>query len=154
MYEVSLSFTAGLITGLVLFINEPMMALGATDQSRETAIRSIVQYLHDTIAVLQGENNICNYECDCIMLGALTKHMRRLKITPLKLNPNYRGLCFVDLKSDLRDMKYPGPYAISLHSCVLSLPSKINYILNSAGETLQGLDIESFTKPGEPGESE
>lgn len=74
MYEVSLSFTAGQITGRVLFINEPMMDIGAIDESRENAISTIVQYLNDIIADLQNKNTICHYECDCIMLGALTRH--------------------------------------------------------------------------------
>lgn len=129
-----------------------IMDIGAIDESRETAIGTVVQYLNDTIADLQDENTICDYECDCIMLGALTKHMHRMRILPLELNPSYRGLNFVNLKSSLREMKYPGPYKaemISFHSCILSLPSKIDSSLDLAEESLQGLDIESFKNPGE-----
>ena len=43
------------ITGLVLFINELMMDIVAIDESRENAIRTIVQYLNDIIADLQNK---------------------------------------------------------------------------------------------------
>ena len=146
MYEVSLSFTAGQITGRVLFINEPMMDIGAIDESRENAIRTIVQYLNDIIADLQNKNTICHYECDCIMLGALTKHMLRMKLFSPMLTPNFEGLSFAKLKFDVGEMKYPtsyNAYKTDSHHCRLSLRSKINSLLDSTDTALEGLDIQA-----------
>ena len=149
MYEVGLSFTIVLIAGYFLFIDGPMIYLDAIDRSRRTAIKTIIQYIHDTIANLGRENTICYYECDCIMLGALTKLMLQMGLFSLESKSNYQGLSFARLTLDLRGMKHPGSYnalTTSSHSCVLSLSSNIYSILDRTEKSLEGLDLESFTK--------
>ena len=126
------------------------MDIGAIDESRETAIKTVIQYLHDTITNLQGGKIICYLSCDCMMLGALTKHMLRMRLSSPELKSNYQGLSFAKLKLDLREMKYPesyNAYTAGSHDCRLSFKSKFNSLLDSTGISLQGLDIQSFRKP-------
>lgn len=87
------------------------------------------------------------------MLGALTKHMLRMRLSSPELKSNYQGLSFAKLKLDLREMKYPesyNAYAVGSHDCRLSFQSKLYYLLDSTDKSLQGLDIQSFTKPQKP----
>ncbi|PKX97718.1 uncharacterized protein P174DRAFT_439470 [Aspergillus novofumigatus IBT 16806] len=58
----------------------PRRVCDAIDRAREDAITRVLDRLHDRFAVLRSDKVQCSYECDCMLLAALTRHMHRLGI--------------------------------------------------------------------------
>ncbi|KAE8137795.1 hypothetical protein BDV38DRAFT_246226 [Aspergillus pseudotamarii] len=103
--------------------------------------------MHDHLSRLQSSTIQCSYECDCMLLGALTKQMSQMQILSPRPKSEYPGMSFIGLASECRKMEYPqwyGQRSKRAHSCGLS--SSLAPLLESLESSLTGLDISSFVQ--------
>ncbi|EAW13266.1 uncharacterized protein ACLA_017130 [Aspergillus clavatus NRRL 1] len=101
----------------------PRRVRDAVDNARETAIESILDLLHNRLAGLQSDEVQCSYDCDCALLGALTKHMHRLGLLPRPPSP-FPGLGLEQLARDCPNVPLPRWYERASgvhHSCLVTL---------------------------------
>ncbi|RHZ49638.1 uncharacterized protein CDV56_102045 [Aspergillus thermomutatus] len=118
----------------------------AIDRSREDAIRAILDRLHDRVAGLRSDRVHCSYECDCVLLGALMKHMRRLGILA-KPPPPFEGIGLERLAKEAPGVVVPRWYERGgeiQHSCLATLD--FNSSLRGSGDALPGVDMEELTE--------
>ncbi|EIT81581.1 hypothetical protein AFCA_004352 [Aspergillus flavus] len=125
----------------------PSSVRDAIDTSREKAIERVVECMHDLLSRLQSRTIQCCYECDCMLLGALTKQMCEMDILFPRPKSDFPGVCFTGLASQCRNMESPRWYrkkGYSAHTCDLS--SSLTPLVESLEDSLTGLHISSFVQ--------
>ncbi|QRD83301.1 hypothetical protein F9C07_2253580 [Aspergillus flavus] len=125
----------------------PSSVRDAIDTSRDKAIERVVECTHDLLSRLQSRTIQCCYECDCMLLGALTKKMCEMDILFPRPKSDFPGICFTGLASQCRNMESPRWYSKDgylPHDCDLS--SSLAPLVESLEDSLTGLHISSFVQ--------
>ncbi|KAK2736672.1 hypothetical protein FQN57_000609 [Myotisia sp. PD_48] len=125
----------------------PLAVVDALNNRREEALKHIVttllNHLDDYL-----ENEHCSFECDALMVGALTKRLRALHILPSRPEAPFYGLCFDDFTYRFRDgMYFPAAQRTSTYyynhaKCAIK---SIDQTLSMCEEKLGGLEMDTYT---------
>ncbi|KAM5439740.1 hypothetical protein MferCBS31731_004150 [Microsporum ferrugineum] len=93
--------------GTLLFgeLPVPSLVVDAINSRREEALGRIISALLDHLDDYL-ENEHCNFECDALMVGALTKRLRAFNILPDCPKPPYTGLSLEDFTYRFRHGMY------------------------------------------------
>ena len=124
----------------------------AINVSREDAIKRLIECIYNLWSRLQSSTARCSYECDCMLLGALTKQMHEMDILSPRPKSEFPGICFNELASQCcytRKPQWYGRKSNVSHSC--SLSSSLAPLVGSLKDSLTGLDISSFVQLRRPG---
>ncbi|KAF2635892.1 hypothetical protein P280DRAFT_410777 [Massarina eburnea CBS 473.64] len=137
----------------------PKSILDAIEHKRYQIIEERISDLHHWLDVYGAENYKCQYslsssfECSSILLGALTKEMRRSSLSPRPEVP-FDGLSFEQLLIAIEGLKSPAwsksvgrGYYGDTHNCNFSASIKKN--MEDARSTITGLDMSEFEWPSE-----
>jgi hypothetical protein len=122
------------------------MQLAAIDRAREDAIGMILDRLHDRVALLRSDNVQCSYECDCVLLGALTRHMHRLGILE-RPAPPFEGIRTEQLAKEAPSVLVPRWYQRGgeiEHSCTAT--QDFHASLRCSEDALRIVDLEEVTE--------
>ncbi|GIJ99683.1 hypothetical protein Aspvir_003684 [Aspergillus viridinutans] len=120
----------------------PQRVCDAIDRAREDAISRILDRLHGRVAVLRSDKVQCSYECDCVLLGALTRHMHRLGILE-RPAPPFEGIAVEQLAGVVVPRWYERGGEIQ-HSCLATLD--FNSSLRGSGDALKVVDLDQLTE--------
>ncbi|KAF7122567.1 hypothetical protein CNMCM5793_000592 [Aspergillus hiratsukae] len=123
-----------------------LMQLDAIDRTREDAVGRILDRLHDRVALLRSDNVQCSYECDCVLLGALTRHMHRLRILE-RPAPPFEGIGVEQLAKEAASVVVPGWYergSYIEHSCLATRDFKKS--LTCTDNALLIVDLDKLTE--------
>ncbi|KAF3893146.1 BTB domain-containing protein [Trichophyton interdigitale] len=124
----------------------PSFVADAINSRREEAIRriisSLIGHLDDYL-----ENEHCSFECDALMVGALTKRLRAFNILPHRPKSPYTGLSLQDFTHRFRHgMYFPAAQRTSTffysHS-KCAIPS-IDRMLAECEQLSDGLDMADY----------
>ncbi|KAB8279172.1 hypothetical protein BDV30DRAFT_202311 [Aspergillus minisclerotigenes] len=134
-------------TGMITF-NElpvPRSIQDAINSSRRALISGIIEFMQNFFSKLRDGPDQCSEQCDCVLLGALTKGMHRSGILLLNSTSSFEGISFTQLAKDCRSIKTPE------HSCRQSyskctISGKIDPLLRNVEKLNVGLDISKFSE--------
>ncbi|KAH2496182.1 hypothetical protein KXW70_003049 [Aspergillus fumigatus] len=115
----------------------PRRVCDAIDRAREDAITRILDRLHGRRAVLLSDKVQCSYECDCMLLAALTRHMHRLGILD-RPAPPFEGIAAEQLAKEAPGVLLPQ------HSCLATLD--FNSSLKCSGDVVKVVQLEELTE--------
>ena len=96
----------------------------------------------------KSDNVHCSFECDSILLGALTKEMKSKKLLSQHLRPQFLGLSYEDAVDKVKSIRSPswriygGYYGENRHGC--NIGTHVNPTLASLDDCMCGLDLEDF----------
>lgn len=113
---------------------------------RRGALHIIITTLHSHLQDYL-ENEHCSFECDALMLGALTKRLRALRLHPHCPDPPYEGFCFEQFRYRFRDgMYFPAAQRTSTYyyghsKCAIR---SIDCMLSKCEGKLNGLDLDDY----------
>ncbi|KAL3456036.1 hypothetical protein BJX64DRAFT_52791 [Aspergillus heterothallicus] len=117
--------------------------------NREDAIEDVLYRLYDTregfLSGSCGCNYSCNYECDSIMYGALTKEMRSANLLSPKPVAPYDKISYEGLVKKLKAFKSPSWYPSGRrhHSCSTS---NFSTIFQDINDGISGLEVSRYHK--------
>ncbi|KAJ4250129.1 hypothetical protein NW762_011939 [Fusarium torreyae] len=125
----------------------PAMLLEKIDKARQNSLVDIFSAIYDLLDRLQEESE-CSYECSSMLLGVLTKELRKHGIlSPRSAQPFY-GFSIEGSKNLIKDMKVPlwydtnsGRYS-STHSCTIQ--QKLSLALQKMEKDLRVFDLQDF----------
>ncbi|PGH07768.1 hypothetical protein AJ79_06156 [Helicocarpus griseus UAMH5409] len=124
----------------------PLSIVEAINSRRSDSLSRIISTLHTHLDDYL-ENEHCSFECDSLMLGALTKRLRALHLLPHRPDAPYPGLCFEDFAHRFRHGLYfpaaqrTSTYYYSHSKC--AIPS-IEQLLKKCEEQLDGMELSDF----------
>ncbi|KAF4164790.1 hypothetical protein CNMCM6936_008757 [Aspergillus lentulus] len=124
----------------------PRRVCDAIDRAREDAISAILDRLHGRFNMLSSDKVQCSYECDCVLLGALTRHMRRLGILE-RPAPPFEGIAVKQLAKEAPGVALPRWYERGgemQHSCLATLD--FNSSLRDSGDVVKVVELEELTE--------
>ncbi|KAK6832708.1 hypothetical protein RU639_003913 [Aspergillus parasiticus] len=139
-------------TGMITF-NElpvPRSIQDAINSSRRALISGIIDSMQNIFSKLRDGPEQCSEECDCGLLGALTKAMHRSGILSLNSTSSFEGISFTQLAQDCRNIKTP-QYSCrkgSYDKCTIS--RKVDPLLKNVEKLNVGLDISKFAELRSP----
>ncbi|KLJ13443.1 hypothetical protein EMPG_11633 [Blastomyces silverae] len=124
----------------------PASIVDAINGQRIDSISRIVSLLHVQLAdYLEKEH--CSFECDSLMLGALTKRLKALHLFPNRPDPPFTGLCFEQFAHRFRDgLYFPAAQRTSTYyydHAKCAIPS-IERTLKKCDEQLAGLELTQY----------
>ncbi|EFR04839.1 hypothetical protein MGYG_07842 [Nannizzia gypsea CBS 118893] len=124
----------------------PSFVADAINSRREEAIRRIMSSLIDHLDDYL-DNEHCSFECDALMVGALTKRLRAFNILPNRPKSPYTGLSLQDFSHRFRHgMYFPAAQRTSTffysHS-KCAIPS-IDRMLAECEKLSDGLDMADY----------
>jgi hypothetical protein len=116
------------------------------DQRRQESIDQIVRPLHNLLEGFREGRNSCSFECDSILLGALTKEMHTRNLLIPRPETSFAGLSFAEIAQNVRSIQSPRwrSYANKrvLHGC--GLEALIHPIIDSLEDRVNGLVLEDL----------
>ncbi|KAK2873447.1 hypothetical protein FQN49_002370 [Arthroderma sp. PD_2] len=124
----------------------PSVVVDAINNRREDALSRIISALLDHLNDYL-ENEHCSFECDALMVGALTKRLRTFNILPDRPKPPYVGLNLEDVSYRFRHgMYFPAAqrtstYFYSHSKCAIR---SIDRTLAECEQMLDGLDMVDY----------
>ncbi|GAQ09906.1 hypothetical protein ALT_7227 [Aspergillus lentulus] len=124
----------------------PRRVCDAIDRAREDAISAILDRLHSRFNMLSSDKVQCSYECDCALLGALTRHMHRLGILE-RPAPPFEGIAAKQLAKDAPGVALPRWYERGgemQHSCLATLD--FNSSLRGSGDVVRVVELDGLTE--------
>ncbi|GFF66027.1 hypothetical protein IFM62136_06490 [Aspergillus lentulus] len=124
----------------------PRRVCDAIDRAREDAISAILDRLHGRFDILSSDKVQCSYECDCALLGALTRHMHRLGILE-RPAPPFEGIAAKQLAKEAPGVALPRWYERGgemQHSCLATLD--FNSSLGGSGDVVKVVELEELTE--------
>ncbi|KAE8420292.1 hypothetical protein BDV36DRAFT_293425 [Aspergillus pseudocaelatus] len=121
----------------------PCVIQDAINRSRETLITGIIECMHNLYLKLRDGTEECSEECDCPLLGALTKGLHRIGILSLSSNSSFEGISFALLAHDCRNIKIPN-YSCRKPFEPCSISGKVDLLLKDIEKLNVGLDISAF----------
>ncbi|KAK2805673.1 hypothetical protein FQN51_009176 [Onygenales sp. PD_10] len=113
---------------------------------RVDSLSRIVSTLHIHLEDY-SENEHCSFECDSLMLGALTKRLKALNLLPHRPDPPFSGLCFEQFAHRFKGGLYfpaaqrTSTYYYSHSKC--AIPS-IEQALRKCDDQLEGLELSDY----------
>jgi hypothetical protein len=123
----------------------PDKRLGDIDKRRQDSIEHIITSMHDLLDQMRKKPQMCSFECDSILLGALTKGLDAQKLFSPRLMPPFPELSFESITKSLSAIRSPKWYAQSrtnvTHRCTLN--SRIDPIIDSLKQQ-RGLNLEDY----------
>ncbi|KAG5294284.1 BTB domain-containing protein [Histoplasma ohiense] len=124
----------------------PAFVADTIDSQRIDSISRIVSILHVQLAdYLEKEH--CSFECDSLMLGALTKRLRALHLFPNRPDPPFTGLCFEQFAYRFgHGLYFPAAQRTSTYyyeHAKCAIPS-IEQTLTTCNDQLAGLELNDF----------
>ncbi|KAL1969127.1 hypothetical protein VTN77DRAFT_381 [Rasamsonia byssochlamydoides] len=124
------------------------------DRRRQESIDRIVTFLHGLLDdFCEGRNlqNPCSFECQSILLGALTKEMSRLHLLSPRPAAPFLGFSFAATANSVRKIRSPiwccnnrNYYSSHCQSHHCSLEPVIRPIIDSLEDSMKGLSLEDF----------
>ncbi|GFF26958.1 hypothetical protein IFM61606_09856 [Aspergillus udagawae] len=147
IFALACGYLQGNLTGR--FCSElpiPQRVSNAIDRAREDAISRILDRVHCRVDVLRSGKVQCSYECDCVLLGALTRHMRQLGILE-RPAPPFEGIAVEQLAKEAPGVVVPRWYERGgeiQHSCLATLD--FNSSLRGSGDAPKVVDLEELTE--------
>lgn len=131
----------------------PQKVVEQIDQQRQKSIDRIISALDDLLDHFKSDNVHCSFECDSILLGALTKEMKSKKLSSQYLRPQFLGLSYEDAVDKVRNIRSPswyayGRYHYDEHGC--NIGTHVKPVLASLDDFMCGLDLKDF--PSRQGE--
>ena len=114
--------------------------------------------LHELYDSLVNKEPRCSFECDAMLLGFLVKTMKDGSYFSRCPDPEYPGLCFADVHSEVTAISVPrwaGPlvkedyqkhYSEESHcrAPTCTIQDYMTPITEAVGAALQGLDLKDF----------
>ncbi|OAX79630.1 hypothetical protein ACJ72_06047 [Emergomyces africanus] len=124
----------------------PASIVDAINGQRVDSISRIVSILHVQLAdYLEKEH--CSFECDSLMLGALTKRLKALHLFPNQPEPPFTGLCFEQFAHRFKNgLYFPAAQRTSTYyydHAKCAIPS-IEQTLKNCDEQLAGLELTDY----------
>ena len=131
-----------------------LTAIEAIDKARVQALDKLTTGFHNLSDEFTSDVYWCpafgagrSYECECMLLGALTKAMAKAGIQNAKAP--YDGQSFVELCKQMIEIKPPvwyqeggGGYHRNKHPCSLKAP--IAKVVEEVGKSIEGLKLADF----------
>ncbi|SPJ83767.1 uncharacterized protein FTOL_10283 [Fusarium torulosum] len=146
MTQLALKFSRKLIDAGDIPI--PLDLLKQIDLARQSYLETVFSATYDLLDILQEETP-CSYECSSMLLGVLTKELKKHGIlSPRTARPFYG--CSVEGSEDMiKGLKMPqwcdrsghGMYGYG-HSCTIQ--QKLSPVLEKAGKELRVFDLQDF----------
>jgi hypothetical protein len=116
------------------------------DQQRQESIDQIITALHDLLDGFRESREPCSFECDSILLGALTKQMHtRGLFSPRPALP-LLGFNFATTAKSIRDIHSPVWISVNdsrKHKC--RLPTRIHPIIDRVEKGMKGLALKDIS---------
>ncbi|PGH31789.1 hypothetical protein GX50_05455 [[Emmonsia] crescens] len=124
----------------------PASIVDAINDQRVHCLSLIVSILHvQLVDYLEKEH--CSFECDSLMLGALTKRLKALHLFPNRPDPPFTGLCFEQFAHRFRHgLYFPAAQRTSTYyydHAKCAIPS-IEQTLKKCDDQLAGLELSDY----------
>ncbi|OCL14163.1 hypothetical protein AOQ84DRAFT_309366 [Glonium stellatum] len=127
----------------------PQIVAARIDEQRQTSINRIGSALHDLLDYFNSDDVHCSFECDSILLGALTKEMKSKKLSSEDLRGPCLGMSYEDVVDKAKNIRLPrwngvcnGYSSYGYHNC--SIETHVDPILASLEDYMCGLDLKDF----------
>ncbi|OCK99817.1 uncharacterized protein K441DRAFT_626854 [Cenococcum geophilum 1.58] len=122
----------------------PQIVVEYIDEQRQKSIDRIILALNDLLDYFNSDNVHCSFECDSILLGALTKEMKSKKLSSQHLKPQFLGLSYEDAVDKVRNIRSPSWYDGYRHKHECDIGNHVNPIIASLDDFMCGLDLKDF----------
>jgi hypothetical protein len=120
------------------------------DKRRQESIEHMITPLHYLLHSLRTGPESCSFECDSIVLGALTKGLEARNLFTTPPVPPFSGLTFASTAESLTTIRSPNwrdSYRKEHRQC--SLKSRIDTIVDSLKQK-KGLSLDNYYEYGAP----
>ncbi|KAE8327617.1 hypothetical protein BDV39DRAFT_175370 [Aspergillus sergii] len=127
----------------------PCSIQDAINSSRRALISGIIESMQNIFSKLRDGPDQCSEQCDCVLLGALTKGMHRSGILLLNSTSSFEGISFTKLAQDCRNINTP-PHSCKKTYGICTIAEKVDPVLRNVEKLNVGLDISKFAELRSP----
>jgi len=136
--NVALKHSEGMIETMELPI--PERIIQDINKRRQESLEHIITTLHDLLYKLRKGPESCSFECDSILLGALTKELDARNLFSPRPVPPFSGLSFEATAKSISTIRSPGNNGY-YQPCYCSLNDRVVLDIDSSK---MGLALEDY----------